>query len=106
MRAGAFASSVNLLRADGTSLWTESFDTQMTDVFTAQDTISQEVASRLRLQLTAAQHARLSKRSTSNPLAYDYYTRGVYNYDQRGRGPAAGAQNEATIAAIQEGARG
>ena len=80
---------VNLLRADGTSLWTESFDTQMTDVFAAQDTISQEVASRLRLHLTAAQHARLSKRPTSNALAYDYYTRGVYNYDQRGRGPAA-----------------
>ena len=89
--------AVNLLRADGTSLWTESFDTQMTDVFAAQDTISQQVASRLRLQLTAAQHARLSKRPTSNPIAYDYYTRGVYNYDQRGRGPAARDQNEATI---------
>ena len=87
----------NLLRADGTSLWTESFDTEMTDVFAAQDTISQQVASRLRLQLTDAQHARLSQRSTSNPLAYDYYTRGVYNYDQRGRGPGAAAQNEATI---------
>ena len=89
--------AVNLLRADGTSLWAESFDTQMTDVFAAQDTISQEVASRLRLQLTSAQHARLSKRPTSNALAYDYYTRGVYNYDQRGRGPAARDQNEATI---------
>ena len=89
--------AVNLLKADGTSLWTESFDTQMTDVFTAQDTISQEVASRLRLHLTAAQHARLSKRSTSSPLAYDYYTRGVYNYDQRDRGPAARDQNVATI---------
>ncbi len=88
---------VNLLRADGTSLWAESFDTPMTDVFTAQDTISQEVASRLRLHLTAAQHARLSKRSTSSPLAYDYFTKGVYNYDQRGRGPVARVQNEATI---------
>ena len=88
---------VNLVRADGTSLWTESFDTQMTDVFSAQVTIAQEVASRLRLHLTAAQHARLSKRSTSNPLAYDYYTRGVYNYDQRENGPVARDQNEATI---------
>ena len=88
---------VNLLRADGTSLWTESFDTQMTDVFTAQDTISREVASRLRLHLTAAQHARLSKHSTSSPLAYDYYTRGVFNYDQRDRGPDARVQNEATM---------
>ena len=89
--------AVNLFMADGTSLWTESFDTQMTDVFAAQDTIAQQVASRLRLQLTDAQQARLSQRPTSNPLAYDYYTRGVYNYDQRGRGPGAQAQNEATI---------
>jgi Tfp pilus assembly protein PilF len=88
---------VNLLRSDGTSLWAENFDTQITDVFAAQDTISQQVASRLRLHLTDAQHARLSQRTTSNPLAYDYYTRGVYNYDQRGRGPAARAQHEATI---------
>ena len=94
---GRIRIGVNLLGADGTSLWAESFDTQMTDVFAAQDTISQQVASRLRLHLTAAQHARLSKRSTSNPLAYDYYTRGVYNYDQRGHGPAARVQNEATI---------
>jgi eukaryotic-like serine/threonine-protein kinase len=88
---------VNLSRADGTSLWTESFDTQMTDVFTAQDTIAQQVASRLQLHVTAAQRARLSKRSTSNPLAYDYYTRGVYNYDQRRYGPAGRDQNQATI---------
>ena len=94
---GRIRIEVNLLRADGTSLWTESFDTQMTDVFATQDTISQQVASRLRLQLTAAQHAQLSQRSTSDPLAYDYYTRGVYNYDQRSRGPDALAQNEATI---------
>jgi eukaryotic-like serine/threonine-protein kinase len=94
---GRLRIGVNLLRADGTSLWTESFDTQMTDVFTAQDTISQQVASRLHLHLTAAQRARLSKRSTSNPLAYDYYTRGVYNFDQRRYGPAAKDQNEATI---------
>jgi eukaryotic-like serine/threonine-protein kinase len=94
---GRLRIGVNLLRADGTSLWTESFDTQMTDVFAAQDTISQQVASRLQLHLTAAQQARLSKRSTSNPVAYDYYTRGVYNYDQRGRGPAAKDQNQATI---------
>jgi len=93
---------VNLLRADGTSLWTENFDTQSSDVFAAQDTISQEVASRLRLQLTAAQRAKLSKRSTSSPIAYDYYTRGVYNYDQRSRGPDAKDQNEATMALLRK----
>ena len=81
---------VSLLRADGTLLWTESFDTQTTDVFAAQDTIAQQLASQLQLRLTAAQQTRLAKRSTSNPLAYDYYTRAVFNYDQRNRGPPPG----------------
>ena len=88
---------VSLLKADGTLLWTESFDTQTTDVFVAQDTMAQQVASQLQLHLTDDQHTRLSKRSTSNPLAYDYYTRAVFSYDQRGRGPAAIPQNERTI---------
>ncbi len=88
---------VNLLKADGTSLWTDSFDIQMTDVFTVQDTISQQVVSRLKVQLTAAKQARLSKRTTSNPVAYEYYTKGIYSYDQRGFGKEAKSQNDATI---------
>lgn len=88
---------VNLLKDDGTSLWTDSFDTQMTDVFAVQDTISQQVASRLRVHLNSAKQARLSKRSTSNPIAYEYYTKGIYSYDQRDYGPAAKVQNDATI---------
>src|SRR4029077_15496767 len=40
--------SVNLLRtSDGASLWTDSFDFRMADIFTIQDTVSQQVASRL-----------------------------------------------------------
>lgn len=88
---------VNLLKADGTSLWTDSFDTQLTDVFAVQDTISQQVASRLKVRLNAGQQARLTKRSTSNPIAYEYYTRGVYSYDQREYGLDAKPQNDTTI---------
>jgi eukaryotic-like serine/threonine-protein kinase len=88
---------VNLLKGDGTSLWTDSFDTQMTDVFTVQDTISQQVASRLKVRLNTAKRARLTKRSTSNPIAYEFYTKGIYSYDQRGFGKEAKSQNDATI---------
>ena len=60
--------SVNLLRTrDGASLWTDSFDLRMADIFTVQDTVAQQVASRLRLQLDASQQAQLTKRYTSNP---------------------------------------
>ena len=90
--------SVSLLRiSDGASLWAESFDMRSTDFFTIQDAVAQQVASRLRLQLDPAQQARLSKRSTSNLIAYEYYVRGVYSLDQRGFGDSAKPQLEATI---------
>jgi TolB-like protein/predicted Ser/Thr protein kinase len=76
--------SVNLIRtSDGFSLWTDHFDMRMTDIFTIQDTVAQQVASRLQLQLDTSQQARLTKRSTSNPIAYEYYLKGVYTFDQR-----------------------
>ena len=73
--------SVNLLRAgDGASLWADNFDMRMTDIFTIQDTVAQQVASRLRFQLDSSQQAQLT---TSNPVAYEFYLKGVYNLDQR-----------------------
>ena len=81
--------SVNLLRTrDGASLWSDSFDLRIADIFTIQDTVSQQLASRLRLQLDASQQAQLVKRYTSNPVAYEFYLKGLYNFDQRMRNPA------------------
>jgi serine/threonine protein kinase/TolB-like protein len=81
--------SVNLLRCrDGASLWSDSFDIRMADIFTVQDTVAQQVAAGLRLPLDASQQAGLTKRYTSNPVAYDFYLRGAYNFDQRMRDPS------------------
>jgi TolB-like protein len=80
--------SVNLLRCqDGASLWSDSFDIRMADIFAVQDTVAQQVASRLRLQLDGSQQAQLTKRYTSNPVAYDFYLKAAYNFDQRMRDP-------------------
>jgi tetratricopeptide (TPR) repeat protein len=54
---------------------------QMTDVFTIEDTVAQQVAARLQLQLDPAEQARLTKRSTSNPIAYEFYVKAVYAFD-------------------------
>jgi len=90
--------SVNLLRvSDGASLWADSFDTRASDIFTIQDTMAQQVASRLQLRLDPAAQERLAKRYTSNAVAYEYYVRGVYSFDQRGSGIKAKPQMEATI---------
>ena len=76
--------SVNLLRtSDGVSLWSYHFDMRMTDIFTIQDTVAQNVVSRLQLQLDPSQQARLTKRYTSNPAAYEFYLKGLYIFDQR-----------------------
>jgi eukaryotic-like serine/threonine-protein kinase len=76
--------SVNLLRtSDGVSLWTENFDMHTADIFTIQDSISRQVASRLQLKLNSAQEARLGKRYTSNAEAYDYYVKGETSLERR-----------------------
>ena len=90
--------SVSLLRtSDGATLWSENFDMRTTDIFTIQDTVAQQVASRLRLQFDPVQQARLNKRFTSNLIAYEYYVRGVYSLDQRGFGSKAKPHMQATI---------
>jgi len=76
--------SVNLLRVtDGKSLWTAKFDLPTADIFTIQDNVSQQVASQLRLQLDPSQQARLAKRYTQNSIAYEFYLKGMYRFDQR-----------------------
>jgi TolB-like protein/tRNA A-37 threonylcarbamoyl transferase component Bud32 len=88
--------SINLLRtSDGASLWADNLDMRMTDIFAIQDTVAQQVASRLRLQLDPSQQARFMKRYTSNPVAYEFYMKGVYSFDQRMS--LTKAQWEATI---------
>ena len=78
--------SFNLLRcSDGTSLWSDSFDIRMTDIFAVQDTVAQQVASGLRLHLDSSQQAQLTKHYTSSPVAYEFYLKGVYSFDQRRR---------------------
>ena len=75
--------SVNLLRtSDGMSLWSDSFNLNAGDIFAIQDTISQQVASRLQLKLNAEQQARLGKRYTSNLESYEYYVKGRTNLER------------------------
>ena len=76
--------SVNLLRTrDGASLWNDSFDLKMTDIFAIQDNVSQQVASRLNLKLDPSQQAGLTKQYTSDPVAYEYYQKAMYLFDER-----------------------
>jgi serine/threonine-protein kinase len=95
--------TVNLLRSeDGTSLWTEKYDAQLTDIFAVQDKVAQQVAARLHLQLDPAQQERLAKRTTSDPVAYENYVKGVYAFNQRRFDDTAREQIDATIGFLKK----
>ena len=59
--------------ANGTALWTGTFDEKLNDIFVVQDTISNKVAAALALQLS------VKKRSTENVEAYRFYLQGRYH---------------------------
>jgi TolB-like protein len=76
--------SVSLVRVeDAVLLWADSFDLPASDIFTVQDEVSRQVASRLRAELTSAEEARLARRETTSPEAYDYYAKAVYHFSNR-----------------------
>ncbi|MGH8630019.1 MAG: hypothetical protein ACREU7_04535, partial [Burkholderiales bacterium] len=95
--------SVNLLRvSDGASLWAESFDLRLTDIFAIQDEVSQQVAARLRLKLSPDEHARLAKRYTASPEAYEHYLKGMRSFDEGTAAIFGGRQLVEAIAQFQK----
>jgi DNA-binding winged helix-turn-helix (wHTH) protein/TolB-like protein len=76
--------TVQLLRVrDGKPLWAQSFDERLTDIFTVQDAISEQVAQAMLLKLTGTERASLKKRYTENFGAYQAYLRGRHVWNKR-----------------------
>jgi DNA-binding winged helix-turn-helix (wHTH) protein/TolB-like protein/tetratricopeptide (TPR) repeat protein len=90
--------SVNLLRTgDGASLWADNFDMPAADIFVIQDNVARQVATRLRLHLNATQTTGSENEYPANPVAYEFYIKGIFSLDQRGGGEEALPQMQATI---------
>jgi DNA-binding winged helix-turn-helix (wHTH) protein/TolB-like protein/Tfp pilus assembly protein PilF len=71
--------TARLLRvADGTALWTGTFDENFTDVFALQDTIAEKVAAALSLTLDHAEQRAMRAGYTRNTDAYMLYLQGRY----------------------------
>jgi len=60
----------------GATTWSQSFDTDVTDVFEVQSQIATRVASALGGQLGSQEERQLAERPTSNVAAYDLYLKG------------------------------
>jgi len=72
--------NVRLIKvADGTTLWTGTFDEKFTNIFVVQDAISNRVAVALALRLSGDEKMRLTKRYTENVEAYQLYLRGRFH---------------------------
>jgi len=62
--------------ADGSHLWSERYDRELTDVLVIQDEISQAIADKLRVRLSGDRP--MVKRPTENVEAYNLYLKGRY----------------------------
>ncbi len=61
--------------SDGKQLWTGKFDEKFTDIFTVQDSISERVATALKIQFSGKE----KKRQTDNVEAYQLYMKGHFH---------------------------
>jgi serine/threonine-protein kinase len=64
-------------------LWGEQYQTKMSDLATAQATISSQIAAQLRLQLSGHTRKNVEKRPTENSEAYRLYLQGRYELNKR-----------------------
>jgi len=62
---------------DGSHVWSERFDREMTDVFAVQDEISQSIVDALKVKLSADRS--VSSRQTRNVAAYHAYLKGRHH---------------------------
>ncbi|MBV9180654.1 MAG: winged helix-turn-helix domain-containing protein, partial [Acidobacteria bacterium] len=70
----------------GFHLWAASYDCQPDQLFDIQEAIVRQVANALRVPLTPAEQAWLTKPDTVDPEAHDLYLQGRYLWNQRSRG--------------------
>src|SRR6185503_19659312 len=71
--------TVRLLRVgDGAQLWADQVDQKASDIFSIQDSITEQVAGTLALKLSGAEKQLLIKRYTGNTEAYRHYLKGRY----------------------------
>jgi eukaryotic-like serine/threonine-protein kinase len=68
--------------ATGTQLWGAQYNRTPGDIFVVQDQISDEIAEKLRIQLTRAEKKRLTRRHTENPEAYRLYLKGRHHWNR------------------------
>ncbi|MEM8983117.1 MAG: hypothetical protein AAGC71_08830 [Pseudomonadota bacterium] len=71
--------------ADGIQLWSENYDSDVTDVFTIQETIAQSVAEKLATKFGLDGNERLAIKRTDDPIVYDNFLKAKQLFLKRGK---------------------
>ena len=70
--------NVQLIKAASDShLWAETFDRNLTDIFSVESEVAKAIADQLRAKLTSPEEQIIAAKPTDNPEAYDAYLRGL-----------------------------
>jgi TolB-like protein/tetratricopeptide (TPR) repeat protein/tRNA A-37 threonylcarbamoyl transferase component Bud32 len=70
--------NVQLIRADNDShLWADTYDRELTDIFSVETEVAKAIANQLRAKLTGQEAQVIAAKPTDNPRAYDAYLRGL-----------------------------
>lgn len=91
----------------GQHRWAELYDLEARDVLDVQRDVAAKVAAALALKLTARDDGRLERGTTTNPVAYDHYLRGVSKAEEWAASARSegGADAGTNLAAIDEFSR-
>ena len=68
---------------EGVTLWAAKFDQQLTDIFSIQDSISEQVVRSLALELNRDEQRQLKESYTLNMEAFQLFVKGRYFWNQR-----------------------
>src|SRR5881296_3548482 len=70
--------NVQLIKAaNDSSLWADTFDRKLTDIFSVESEVAKAIADQLRAKLTGQEEQVIAAKPTDNPQAYDAYLRGL-----------------------------
>jgi len=70
--------NVRLIKAaDDSNLWADTFDRDLTDIFSVESEVAKTIADQLRVKLSGPEEKIIAAKPTDNPEAYDAYLRGL-----------------------------
>ncbi len=68
---------------DQTDRWAETYDRDLKDILSVQDSVTQAIANQIRISLTPQQVTKLASPRTLDPEAYQAYLKGRYYWNKR-----------------------